>query len=140
MKPYGTNSPGRFEFFGARNCGSPSVTMFRIAQGERIIKQPSAIARQTQNQRRCLPRRKNIPLNTMAAAISNIGASGRNSVPTPTVNPAPSAVYSPLFGRGRGGLFTQKSGFSTLLIAIHRAQHASAVQNVAKTSVSGTAV
>src|SRR5260370_20029884 len=101
MKPYGTNSPGRFEFFGARNCGSPNVTVLRIAQGERIIRQPSAIARQTQNQRTYFPCRKNIPLNTMAAAMSNIGASGRKRVPTPTINPAPSAVYSALFHGGR---------------------------------------
>src|SRR5258706_5702955 len=76
----------------------------------------------------------------MAAAMSRIGASGRNSVPAPTIHPAPSAVYSTLFRRGRLVLFQRKSGFCTLLIAITRAQQASAVQREAKTSVIGTAV
>src|SRR5260370_39912774 len=139
MNPCGANVPARFEFVGGRNCGFPNVTVLRIAQGERIIKQPSAIARQTQNQRTYFPCRKNIPLNTMAAAMSNIGASGRKRVPTPTINPAPSAVYSALRRGGRWVLFKRKSCSGTLLKAITRAQQASAVQKVAKTSVSGTA-
>src|SRR5712692_10032729 len=75
----------------------------------------------------------------IAPAMSNIGVSGRNSVPTPTIKPVPKAEYSTLFRGGRCALFKRKSGFGTLLMAITRAQQARAVQNIAKTSVSGTA-
>src|SRR5260370_30476825 len=113
--------------------------MFRKAQAERIIKQPRAMARQTQNQRWKSPRGKNSPPKTMAAAMRRMGVSGRNSVPTPTIKPAPKAEYCTLFAKGRCVLFKRKSGFDTLLIATTRAQQATAVQNAAETSVSGTA-
>src|SRR3982074_2170018 len=43
MKPKGTNSPGRFEFFGARSCASWKVMALRMAQGMRGTKQPAAM-------------------------------------------------------------------------------------------------
>src|SRR6266478_2677281 len=122
MKPFGTSSPGRFESFGARNRTSPSITLLRRAQGERINKQPSAIARLTNNQRLISREIKNKPPNTSAAAISKIGVSGRNKVPAPTSNPAPSAVYSTLLRRGRWDFFRRKSGCLTRRNARTRAQ------------------
>src|ERR1700682_2473523 len=110
MKPFGTSSPGRFESFGARNCGSPSVTILRKAQGERIIKQPRAIARHVNIQRLLFLKKKNKPPKTSAAAISKMGVSGRNKVPAPTTKPAPNAVYSTLLPSRMWELFKRKSG------------------------------
>src|SRR6267143_1235248 len=140
MKPFGTNSPGRFESFGARNRASPSVTLLRKAQGERIIKQPSAIARLVNIQRLIFREKKNKPPNTSAAAISKIGVSGRNKVPAPTTNPAPNAVYSTLLRRCKREFSRRKPGCLTRRNARTRTQQASPVQKTASTSVSGTAV
>jgi len=103
---------------------------FRMAHGRTCVPRTPAYSM----------RRKTSPAKTQAAATSNKGASGRKSAPTPTMSPAASAIYSALFRKGRWALFKRKSGLETLRRAITSAQQASAVQNVAKTSVNGTAV
>src|ERR1700686_392740 len=110
MKPKGTNSPGRFEFFGARGCASCKVTALRMTQGVSGNKHPAAMkAKMRIISHHCFgdclnhcPPRKKYHASTTHAVISNSGVSGLTSVPRPAEIPATPATHSSFKSKGTG--------------------------------------
>src|ERR1700722_20278 len=143
MKPKGTSSPGRFEFFGARSCASCKVTALRMAHGVSGSKHPTAmkaiirmIWRQGPDHR--LPRRK-YQASTPHAVISSKGVSGLNSVPKPAEIPANAANHSSLKCKLTEVVSTHKIAARPRNNRRHKNKIVSVVKNVATASVSGTA-
>src|SRR5579871_6720129 len=128
--------------FGASGWNSCKVTASRIVQGTSGTAQDAPMTiRSTTNRIHC-PRRANHTHSASEVVIKSSGASGRNSVATPTITPEAAAnCQSP---RSHGGSQANPSAPKTPLLptsttSSDTAQNASAVKNVAQTSVSGTA-
>src|ERR1700730_4788452 len=144
MKPKGTNSPGRFEFFGARSCASWKVMALRMAQGMRGTKQPAAMKAKIRIiSLHCFdncfdhwPPRRKYQASTMHEVISNRGVSGLISVPQPAETPANAANHSSLKCKLTERSSTQKFESRNRNKRKHKNRMVSVVKNVASVSVS----
>src|ERR1700732_3214394 len=147
MKPKGTNSPGRFEFFGARSCASCKVMALRMAHGVSGSKHPAARnAKMRIISRHCFghwlhhePPRRKYQASTTHEVISNNGVSGLMSVPKPAETPANAANHSSLKCKLTELFSTQKTEPRRRNKRRHKNRMVSVVKNVARVSVSGTA-